>query len=87
MAFAGAEFASLAARALKGESGIKACSYIENDLTDAKFFATPVTLGTDGVQEIHSFGKMSDFEQKNFDSMIGDLIGQIKKGEDFAAKL
>jgi malate dehydrogenase len=42
MAYAGAEFAGLCARALKGETGIKACTFIENDLTDAKFFSTPV---------------------------------------------
>jgi malate/lactate dehydrogenase len=42
-----------------------------------------VTLGKDGVEQIHSFGDMSAFEQKMFDSMIGDLKNQIKKGEEF----
>lgn len=83
MAYAGAEFASMVARAAKGESGIRACTYVENNLTDATFFATPVTLNTEGVGEVHDFGKLSDLEKKNFDAMIPDLKGQIAKGVEF----
>merc|ERR1712194_168585 len=58
MAYAGAEFAAYVARALKGESGIKACTYVENSLTDAAFFSTPCELGTGGVKEVLPFGNM-----------------------------
>jgi len=83
MAYAGAEFASYVARAMKGEAGIKACTYVENSVTDASFFATPCTLGKGGVEEIHQFSSLSATEQQNFDSMLPDLKAQIAKGIDF----
>lgn len=86
MAYAGAEFASYVARGLNGETGLKVCTMVENDLTKAPFFSTSVTLGTDGVSEIHGFGKLSDFEQKVFDGMIGDLVAQAEKGAKFVTE-
>lgn len=83
MAYAGAEFASYVARALKGESGIKACTYVESTVTDAPFFSSPCILGEKGVTEIQGFGAMNAFEQKNFDEMLPDLKGQIAKGVEF----
>jgi len=87
MAYAGAEFAAYVARALKGEKGLKACAYVENSLTEASYFATPVTLSTEGVSEVHSYGEMSDAEKANFDAMMPDLKAQIAKGVDFAKNL
>ena len=85
MAYAGAEFTSYVARALKGETGIRACTYVESSVTDAQWFSSPVTLGTGGVEEIHGFGTLNAKEQANFDAMMPDLKGQIKKGIDFVA--
>ncbi|CAD7950731.1 unnamed protein product [Amoebophrya sp. A25] len=87
MAYAGAEFAAYVARALKGEKGLKACTYVENNLTEAAYFSTPVTLGTEGVEEIHSFGDLSAMEKANFDAMMPDLKGQIAKGVDFVKNM
>ena len=86
MAYAGAQFAIKLMRALGGETGIKECTFVESDVTDATFFSSPVTLGTEGVQEIHGFGELSAFEQANFDEMIGTLQGQIQKGVDHVAE-
>lgn len=83
MALAGAHFTDSVLRAMHGEEGIVECTFVENDLTAAPFFATPVTLGPDGVQEVHSFGELSAFEKDNFDSMLPDLIAQAEKGEAF----
>lgn len=83
MAYAGAEFASYCARAIKGETGIRACTYVESSITDAAFFSSPCILGKDGVQEIQGFGQLSAFEQKNFDEMLPDLKAQIAKGVEF----
>lgn len=87
MAYAGAEFTSLVARAMKGESGIKACTYVENTVTDAKYFSTPCTLGKNGVAEVHGFGTLSALEQANFDAMLPDLKAQIAKGEEFVKSM
>merc|ERR1719253_1725266 len=84
MAYAGAEFASLVARAMTGESGIKACAYVESTVVpDTEFFSTPVSLGKDGVEQVHGYGTLSAFEQKGLDEMLPDLKGQIKKGKEF----
>jgi hypothetical protein len=35
------------------------------------------------VEEIHSFGSLSEYEQVGLDKMIPDLVAQAKKGYDF----
>ena len=44
MAFAGARFAFALCRAFKGESNIVECSYVQSNITDAKFFSTPIMI-------------------------------------------
>lgn len=83
MAYAGADFASKLIRALKGEKGVKECTFVENAAAPTDFFATPVTLGQDGVEEIHGMGDLSDFEKTKLDEMKGDLAKQIAKGVEF----
>ena len=87
MAMAGAEFAGSLVSALQGQEGIVECTFVENDLTAAPFFSTPVTLGKNGIEEIHSFGELSAVEQENFDSMLPDLISQAEKGIEFVKGL
>lgn len=86
MAFAAARFSDSLIRAFEGEKDIVECAFVESSVTDAKFFSSPITLGKEGVHEIHGFGKINEYEQKGFDTMIGDLKGQIKKGVEFANK-
>lgn len=45
MAFAGARFAFALCRAVEGESNILECAYVQSNITDAKFFSTPVVIG------------------------------------------
>jgi len=45
MAFAGARFAFSLARAIMGESNIIECAYVRSNVTEAKYFSTPVLLG------------------------------------------
>jgi len=86
MAYAGWEFASKLIRAVKGEKGIKEVAFVESSVTEAPFFATPVTLGPNGAEEIHGMGELSAFEKEGLQSMLPDLIAQAKKGVDFANK-
>merc|ERR1711979_42227 len=55
MAYAGAEFADRVMAGLAGEAGVTECTFVESSITDAKFFASPVTLGKDGVEKIHDY--------------------------------
>lgn len=85
MAYAGQLFASALMRAMDGDKNVVECSFVENNLTKAPFFSTPVRLGPQGVEEVLPFGKLSDVEQANLDAMLPDLITQAQKGIDFVA--
>uniref|UniRef100_M4BX84 Malate dehydrogenase n=1 Tax=Hyaloperonospora arabidopsidis (strain Emoy2) TaxID=559515 RepID=M4BX84_HYAAE len=84
MAYAGARFTTRLLDAMNGAKDVVECSYTQNDVTKLPFFSVPVTLGPNGVEELHHFGNLSTAEQANFDEMIVALEAQIKKGVEFA---
>ncbi|XP_050458506.1 malate dehydrogenase, mitochondrial [Cataglyphis hispanica] len=86
MAYAGARFGLSLIRALNGESGIVECSYVRSNVTDAKYFSTPILLGKNGLEKNLGLGKLSSFEQKLLDAAIPELKKNIQKGEDFVNK-
>ena len=83
MAFAGAKFAGRLLAAMGGEKDVIECTFVENNLTDAPYFSTPVRLGLNGVEEVLPFGALSAFEKEGLDKMLPDLIAQAKKGVEF----
>ncbi|MDC9596996.1 malate dehydrogenase [Xenorhabdus anantnagensis] len=70
-------------RGLQGESNVVECSYVEGDGKYARFFAQPVRLGKNGIEERLDIGKLSDFEQKSLDNMLDVLKKDIELGEKF----
>jgi malate dehydrogenase len=84
MAYAGAEFANWILDAMNGVTGVKMCTYVESKLTAAPFFASPVCLNRDGINQIHSFGTLSPYEQAILDKNLPTLISQAQKGVEFA---
>lgn len=87
MAFAGARFAVSVIRALNGEEGIIECAFIRSDVTEAKYFSTPLALGPKGMTKNLGMGKLSAFEAGLVEGAIKELKGSIKKGEDFVANM
>lgn len=85
MAYAGQVFASKLLAAIDGDKDVVECSFVENNITEAPFFSTPVRLGPNGVEEVLHFGKISAYEQGVLDAMVPDLVAQAKKGIDFVA--
>jgi len=83
MAFAGQQFTSRLLAAMAGEKNVVECAFVENNLTSAPFFSTPIRLGPNGVEEVLPYGKLSAAEQKTLDAMIPDLVAQAKKGVEF----
>jgi len=83
MAYAGQKFASRLLSAIAGEKDVIECSFVENTLTAAPFFSTPVRLGPNGVEEVLPYGALSAAEQATLDAMIPDLVSQAKKGVEF----
>lgn len=49
---------------MNGKSDVVECTFIRSDLTDAAYFASPVLLGRNGVEENLGLGELSDFEKK-----------------------
>merc|ERR1712066_699892 len=86
MAYAGAEFADRVMAGLSGESGVVECTFVESTVTEAKFFASLVTLGKEGVETIHDLGTLNDHEKKLIADMMSDLIAQADKGVKFATE-
>ncbi|KAF8966868.1 L-malate dehydrogenase [Flammula alnicola] len=99
MAYAGAEFAAKVLRALKGEEGIVAPSYVsvEADTTgsaaltkelgqELAFFSSNVELGTGGVTKIHPLGKITETEQTLIKAALPELVKNIQTGVNFVAE-
>ncbi|KAG6876887.1 hypothetical protein C0992_011451 [Termitomyces sp. T32_za158] len=99
MAYAGAEFAAKVIRALKGEKGLSAPSYVSLTADPAggaalakelgqelEFFSSIVELGPEGVTKISPLGKITEREQALVKAAIPELLTNIKTGTTFVAE-
>jgi len=86
MAYAGARFTFALCRALKGEPNIVECAYVRSNITEAKYFSTPLLIGPNGIQKNLGLGKLSDFESELLAKAIPELKKNIQTGEDFINK-
>ncbi|WP_258239897.1 malate dehydrogenase [Pseudidiomarina homiensis] len=83
MGQAAARFCLSLVKALEGDNSVVECTYVETDGNDALFFAHPVRLGKNGIEEILPYGKLSAFEEKAKAAMLDGLKGDIQTGLDF----
>ncbi|PPJ49781.1 hypothetical protein CBER1_03341 [Cercospora berteroae] len=86
MAMAGARFTESLLKAAQGEKGVVEPTYVDSPLykdQGVNYFASKVTLGPDGVEEIHPVGKVTEHEQKLLDVCLKDLKKNIEKGEQW----
>jgi malate dehydrogenase len=86
MAYAAARFAEACLRAMAGEGGVVECAFVASALTSLPFFASRVRLGRGGAEEVLPLGPMNDMEQRNYDTMLPELAGSIRKGVEFVQK-
>ncbi|KAK9876470.1 hypothetical protein WA026_012784 [Henosepilachna vigintioctopunctata] len=84
MAYAGARFTISLIKAMKGESNIIECGFVQSDITEASFFSTPLLLGKNGIDKNLGIGELSPFEKDLLKEAIPELKKNIKKGVDFA---
>jgi malate dehydrogenase len=90
MAMAGARFTESLLKAAHGEKNVTEYTYVDSPLykdQGVKFFASKVTLGPEGVQEVHPVGKVTDHEQELLKVCLGDLKKNIEKGEEWIKKV
>ncbi|KAF6829618.1 malate dehydrogenase [Colletotrichum plurivorum] len=97
MAYAGFRyrFAQAIIKASQGQPGIVEPAYvylpgIERGDSVARelgvdYFAVPVSFGANGAETAHTIGTLSDYETQLLKVAVGELAGNIKKGEDFVA--
>ncbi|MED5523539.1 malate dehydrogenase [Gallaecimonas pentaromativorans] len=83
MGQAAARFGLSLIRGLQGEANVVECAYVEGGSEHARFFAQPVRLGKNGVEEVLGYGELSAFEQGALDSALATLKGDITLGEEF----
>lgn len=86
MAYAGARFALSLVRAINGESNVIECAYVRSDVTEAKYFSTPLVLGKNGIEKNLGLGTLNDFEKELLKAAVPELKKSIQKGEDFVNK-
>ena len=67
---------------MRGENVVE-YTYVETNSDDAAFFAHPVRLGKNGVEEILSYGELSEFEENAKQAMLEGLRGDIAMGVAF----
>ena len=91
MAFAGAEFATKVLKAIRGEKGIIAPTYVhlsadeaggaalKKELgTELEYFSANVEIGPEGVAKINPLGKLTEFEQGLIKAAIPELQKNIE---------
>jgi malate dehydrogenase len=86
MAYAGARFAISLIRAIRGEQNVVECAYVRSDVTEAKYFSTPLLLGKNGIEKNLGLGSLNAFEQELLTKAIPELKKNIQVGEDFINK-
>lgn len=83
MAHAAARFTFSLLKGLKGEGNVVECAYVKSDVTEAKYFSTPLVLGKNGVEKNMGLGKLSPFEESQVKEAVEELKKNIAKGEKF----
>ncbi|SHI26072.1 malate dehydrogenase [Ferrimonas marina] len=83
MAQAACRFGLSVVRGLQGEQDVIECAYVEGAGEHTRFFAQPVKLGKQGVEQILPYGSLSEYEKGALDGMLETLSGDISKGEAF----
>ncbi len=84
MGAAAARFCMSLVKGLQGEEVVD-YAYVAVENGDAEYFAHPIRLGKNGVEEILSYGELSAFETKAKNDMLETLKKDIKEGVDFMA--
>lgn len=84
-AYAIGRFVDSVLRGLLGEEGIIDYAYVQNSLTQAEFYAMPIKLGKNGVDEVLDLGSVDEWEEKLIEKSIEELQTQIKMAKDYVA--
>jgi len=85
MAFAGARFGNAVLSGLAGVPKTE-CAYVASTVTDLPYFASKVTFGKKGVEQVHGLGALNDYEKKRLAEASAALKTEIETGLEFIKK-
>ncbi|KAG8345898.1 lactate malate dehydrogenase NAD binding domain [Trypanosoma vivax] len=86
MAYAGAEWATAVLRAIRGDSGVVECTFVQTDVVPGvNFFSCQVELGKEGVSKINK-PVFNAFEESFLEKCIEELRNNIERGTAFGSK-
>jgi len=88
MAYAAAKFTNQLLRALNGEKGVVAPTFVKSPLFESQgidFFSSNVELGPEGVKNINGLGNLSAEEEKLIEACLPELKKNIEKGKAFVS--
>lgn len=72
---------------MSGEGPVSEYAYVHSAaVAGLPYFSSPLRLGRSGVDEVLPLGPMDSLETENFQAMKAELLGSIKKGEEFVAR-
>jgi len=86
MAYAAYRFTTALLRARGGQEEHVECAFVESTITPARFFASPVLLGPEGVKKVLPLDfktETTKTEQAGLETALAELLPQIQKGFDF----
>merc|ERR1712183_743876 len=86
MAYAAARFTDSLIKGINGQEGVVECAFVQSDITESPYFATPILLGPGGVVKNLGLGKLTAFEEDLLKASLPELLGSIKKGVEFVEK-
>lgn len=86
MAYAAAQFAENLIEAMNGAKGKIECAFVQSNVTEAEYFATPLLLGENGIENNLGLGSLIEYEKKLIDAAMPELKANIQKGIDFVKK-
>ncbi|KAJ8957876.1 hypothetical protein NQ318_001872 [Aromia moschata] len=84
MAYAGSRFVDALLRALKGDANVVEVAYVMSQVTQASYFATPLLLGSGGIEQNLGLGELSEYEQELLYAALPELRKNIDAGIEYA---
>ncbi|MGL5949026.1 MAG: malate dehydrogenase [Aeromonas sp.] len=83
MGQAACRFALSLIKGLQGEANVVECAFVEGESEYAAFFAQPLLLGKNGIEQWLPHGELSAFERDALTQMLPTLQADIAQGVEF----
>lgn len=87
MAYTAAKFANCLCMAIEGTASPILTALVKSDLTDAKYFCSPIIVGKDGISEHLNIPTLNKVEEQLLAASLPALIQQIEAAEKYISNI